>query len=217
MSQTNRSDVPLFQVRNHHSASRGLSPHIDAVGSHQYLGYFENQHGEQVVFIYHHDSHKAVLYLGDAGWETPHAVVDGAVPDRSSRTLSGCGSARAGKLRIARRVAKMIDNPGTVARLMEQMKEHLPIPAFPSKEIVRTLRRGGAKLSIDRALAVKHVFYAGDEAGIVCDVTPARDAKTVILVSLTHLRIASDHPLSAPILAYQVARVRRLAGAEHAP
>jgi hypothetical protein len=81
MSQTNRSDVPLFQVRNHHSASRGPSPHIDAVGSHQYLGYFENQHGEQAVFIYHHDSHKAVLYLGDAGWETPHAVVDGAVPD----------------------------------------------------------------------------------------------------------------------------------------
>ena len=111
----------------------------------------------------------------------------------------------------------MIDNPGTVATLMKQMKEHLPIPAFASKEIVRTLRRGGAKVGVECALTVQHVLYAGDEAGIVCDVTPGRDAKTVILVSLTHLRIAPDHPLFAAILAYQVARVRRLAAVEHAP
>lgn len=81
MSQTNQSDVPLFRVRNHHSANCGPPPHVDDVGSNHYLGYFENQYGEQAVFIYNHDSHKAVLYLGDAGWDTPHAVVDGAVPD----------------------------------------------------------------------------------------------------------------------------------------
>src|SRR6266581_5354543 len=101
----------------------------------------------------------------------------------------------------------MIDNPTTVGRLLEQMHEHLPIPAFPTKEIVRTLRRGGVKASVDRALTVKHVFYAGDEAGLACDVTPARDAKTVVLVSLTHLRIAPHHPLATPILAYQRERV----------
>ena len=108
----------------------------------------------------------------------------------------------------------MIDNPATVSRLLEQMHDHLPIPAFPTKEIVRTLRRGGVQASVDRALSVKHVFYAGDEAGIACDVTPTRDAKTVVLVSLTHLRIAPDHPLFAAILAYQRERVRRLAAAD---
>ena len=82
MSHINQTDAPLFQVRNHHSADCGPSPHVDDVGSNHYLGYFENQHGEQAVFIYNHDdSRKAVVYLGDAGWETPHAVVDGAVPD----------------------------------------------------------------------------------------------------------------------------------------
>jgi hypothetical protein len=105
----------------------------------------------------------------------------------------------------------MIDNPATVVSLLERMLEQLPIPAFPTKEIVRTLRRGGIKASVDRALSVKSVLYAGDEAGIACDVTPARDAKTVVLVSLTHLRIAPDHPLFAPVLAYQLERVRRLA------
>ena len=67
MSQTNQSHAPLFQVRNHHSASCGPSPHIDDLGSNHYLGYFENQYGEQAVFIYDYDANKAVLYLGDAG------------------------------------------------------------------------------------------------------------------------------------------------------
>jgi hypothetical protein len=111
----------------------------------------------------------------------------------------------------------MIDNPATVSRLLEQMQDHLPIPACPTKEIVRTLRRGGVQASTERALSVKHVFYAGDEAGIVCDVTPGRNAKTVVLVSLTHLRVAPDHTLAAPIVGYQLERVRRLAMADHAP
>jgi len=81
MSQTNQSDAPLFQVRNHHSASCGPSPHIDDHSPSQYLGYFENQHGEQAVFVYDRDSRQAIVYVGDAGWGISHAVVDGAVPD----------------------------------------------------------------------------------------------------------------------------------------
>ena len=107
----------------------------------------------------------------------------------------------------------MIDNPATVARLIEQLNGHLPLPAFPTKELVRTLRRGGVKASVDRALSIKRVFYAGDEGGIVCDVTPSQGAKEVFVVSLTHLRIAPNHPLFGPILVYQRERVRHLAAA----
>lgn len=111
----------------------------------------------------------------------------------------------------------MIDNLATVARLIEQLYGHVPLPAFPTKELVRTLRRGGVKTSVDRPLSITRVFYAGDEGGIVCDVTPNQSAKEVFVVSLTHLRIAPKHPLAAPILAYQLERVRRLAAAEQAP
>ena len=111
----------------------------------------------------------------------------------------------------------MIDNPGTVARLMEQLPGQLPMPVFPTKELVRTLRRRGVKASVDRALSIKRVFYAGDEGGIVCDVTPRQDAKEVFVVSLTHLRMAPNHPLFRPILAYQLERVRRLTTADRAP
>ncbi len=81
MSQINRSDAPLLQVRNHHSADCGKPPYIDDSRSNRYLAYFENQHGEQAVLVYDRDSNQAVLYLGDAGWEISHTVVDGAVPD----------------------------------------------------------------------------------------------------------------------------------------
>jgi hypothetical protein len=81
MSQLDRSDAPLFQVRNHHTAACGAPPRIDDLRPSQYLGYFENPYGEQAVFVYDRDSSQAVLYLGDAGWETPHAVIDGAVPE----------------------------------------------------------------------------------------------------------------------------------------
>ena len=88
------------------------------------------------------------------------------------------------------------------------------MPAFPTKEVVRTLRRRGVTASVDRSLSVKRVFYAVDEAGIVCDVTPHRAAKEVLIVSLTHLRIAPHHPLFPAILAYQRERVGRLAAAD---
>ena len=106
----------------------------------------------------------------------------------------------------------MIDHPSTVTPLLEQMRDQLPIPAFPTKEVVRILRRGAVKASTDRALSIKRVFYVGDEGGIVCDVTPSRAAEAYI-VSLTQLRIAPQHPLFPAILAYQRERVRRLAAA----
>jgi len=81
MSSSNEGDASLLQVRNHHSAECGIPPHIDDRSPSQYLGYFENQYGEQAVFVHDRDSNQAVIYLGDAGWQTPHTVIDGAVPE----------------------------------------------------------------------------------------------------------------------------------------
>ena len=78
---TNPTDALLFSVRNHHVVECGPAPHINDHSPSQYLGYFENQHGEQALFVYDRDSSQAVVYLGDAGWEAPHTVIDGALPD----------------------------------------------------------------------------------------------------------------------------------------
>ncbi len=105
----------------------------------------------------------------------------------------------------------MIDDPATVAALIAKMNAHLPIPAYPTKPLVRMLRGKGLKLSTERVLSIRQVFYLGDEGGIACDVTPAQGAKENYVVSLTHLRIAPSHPLFRDIRAYQQERVKRIA------
>lgn len=105
----------------------------------------------------------------------------------------------------------MIDNPSTVARVMQKMEEQLPIPAAPSNQVVRTLRQEGLKISSERVLFIRRVFYLGDEGGISCDVTPAGDGKEAFVVSLTHLRIDPSHPLYRDIRAYQRQQVKRIA------
>jgi hypothetical protein len=105
----------------------------------------------------------------------------------------------------------MIDDPAIVMRLMLEMEEHLPIPATPTSATVRQLRAQGVKIGAGRVLFIQQVFYAGDEGGIMCDVTQTKNAKTAIVVSLTHLRVAPGHPLAKEIRAYQQQRIRRLA------
>ena len=51
----------------------------------------------------------------------------------------------------------MIDDPATVARLIEQMQAYLPIPASPTSQLVRTLRQQGSKISADQR--PQHFLY----------------------------------------------------------
>jgi hypothetical protein len=81
MRTTDPADVSLFQVRNHHSAESGTPPHVAELTANPYRGYFENEYGEQAIFVYNPDSRTATLWLGDAGWQSPHTVVDGGVPN----------------------------------------------------------------------------------------------------------------------------------------
>jgi hypothetical protein len=81
MEQTPSPEEVLFWVRSRHVAAAGMPPRIDADDANRYVGYFENAHGEQALFIYDRDAQTAMVYLGDAGWDTAHAVVGGSVPD----------------------------------------------------------------------------------------------------------------------------------------
>ena len=81
MDPSHRTDAPIFLVRNQHAAASGTPPLIDDASPGRYLGYFENAYGDQAIFIYERDTDTAALYLGDAGWQTPHAVIDGVAPD----------------------------------------------------------------------------------------------------------------------------------------
>ena len=108
----------------------------------------------------------------------------------------------------------MIDDPAQVIDLMGKIEAQLPIPATPTSALVQQLRPKGLKISTQRVMFISRVFYLGDEGGIMCDVTPTKDAREAYVVSLTHLRIVPNHPLSRDIRAYQRERVRRIAQSE---
>jgi len=94
-------DSPIFSVTNHHTESCGKPPQIDDSASDHYRGYFENEFGEQAIFIYDHTTREGTLYLGDADWEQPYAVVDGTVTGlilgiSEARWLATCWKAATG-------------------------------------------------------------------------------------------------------------------------
>jgi hypothetical protein len=81
MNEETSMPDPLLTIRNNHAAACGDPPIVAAGESDRYVGYFENRFGEQWVFTYDRANGDAVLRGGDIGWNTNHAVVNGAVGD----------------------------------------------------------------------------------------------------------------------------------------
>jgi len=57
----------IFTIDNGHISSCGKIPEIDK--KNKYLGYYENEHGEQFFFIGDYNNKKAIIYGGDFGWD----------------------------------------------------------------------------------------------------------------------------------------------------
>jgi hypothetical protein len=105
----------------------------------------------------------------------------------------------------------MIDDYQETMELLAKMRNHLPIPAYPSKQLVLSLREQKLKIKTSQRLEIVDVHYLGDEGGITCVMKfPAR-AEENLVVSLTHLRIMPTHPLAKEIRRYQLHRIRNLA------
>ena len=77
------SKKTVFAVANKHVADSGQPPHIDGDTKDRYHGYFENEYGEQAVFVYDYQAKMGTLWMGDAGWDNIIAVAnaDGEAPD----------------------------------------------------------------------------------------------------------------------------------------
>lgn len=105
----------------------------------------------------------------------------------------------------------MIDDYAQAMELMQKMEEQLPIPVRLDSAVTRMLQGKGLITTRGQEFEIKRVFYLGDEGGIMCDVTPTKDAREAVVVSLTHLLVPAQHPLAQEIRAYQRERVRRIA------
>jgi hypothetical protein len=68
---------PLLTIRNHHSPACGDPPIVNEEGRSTYIGYFENQHGEQWIFTCNRLTGEAVLRGGDIGRNEQVPIVEG--------------------------------------------------------------------------------------------------------------------------------------------
>jgi hypothetical protein len=105
----------------------------------------------------------------------------------------------------------MIDDEKDVCELMEALNKHLPMRAYATPALVKAVGQEGADIKVNDAVEIDSVLYLGDEGGIACAIG-LWGGKTVVVTSLTHLRIDRDHPLAERILAYQSRRSRHLGG-----
>lgn len=71
--------APIFSVSNHHVPDCGTPPLINGDDTGRYHGYYENEFGEQFLFVYDRVTREAWLYGGDISWETPRKVDRGRV------------------------------------------------------------------------------------------------------------------------------------------
>ena len=71
----------IFEAVNHHGSSCGEPPQITTGGSGRYCGYYENEHGEQFIFVYERQTKQATLWVGDNGWDHPVAITDPEKPE----------------------------------------------------------------------------------------------------------------------------------------
>jgi hypothetical protein len=58
---------------NKHVEDCGKPPEFE-FEEYDYISYFENQHGEQSLFLYDKQSNKVFIYIADAEWERPQVL-----------------------------------------------------------------------------------------------------------------------------------------------
>jgi len=104
----------------------------------------------------------------------------------------------------------MIDNYTGAMKLIEKIKEHLPLFARPTKEFIQAMKDNEIEVTKDQDLQIDSALYMGDEGGIGCSLVLSKESGRVIVVSITHIQIKPGHPLAVEIENYQKKRIRKL-------
>ena len=91
------SERPIFPVTNRHTDACGTPPAVDDSEPNRNLGYFQNEHGEQAIFVYDRARRAGTLWLGDAGWSVRTRSWRGPLQASFSEQPSGPGWPRAGR------------------------------------------------------------------------------------------------------------------------
>ena len=103
----------------------------------------------------------------------------------------------------------MLDKPEKTRELVARLKAALPFEATLTPDLIAHLARQQNPVAVKSTETVTDISYAGDEGGIVCHIRP-EGADSMIVASLTHVRIARSLPFAAAVIDYQKHRVKKL-------
>ena len=103
----------------------------------------------------------------------------------------------------------MLDRPEKTEALLDAMEQALPFEVGLMPELIAGLARQQRLLAVKPVGTVTDISYAGDEGGIMCHLAPS-DADSMVVVSLTHVRVPRTLSFAAAALAYQKHRVKKL-------
>lgn len=70
----------VLTIKNLHVENCGTPPDLKRESGGNYTSYFENRHGEQLIFTYDRNQHTGILYHGDCCWDEPVPVYAGDAP-----------------------------------------------------------------------------------------------------------------------------------------
>ena len=103
----------------------------------------------------------------------------------------------------------MLDNPEKTRRLVDVLKSALPFEVTLTPELIAALARQQKAIAVKSTETVSEISYAGDDGGILCHIRPVH-ADSMVVASLTHVRVARSLPFAAAVIDYQKHRVKKL-------
>jgi hypothetical protein len=84
--------------------------------------------------------------------------------------------------------------------LLQEIREHLPLIAYPSRELMDLIALQGKNIRHDEELQITDAFESGDGGGIFCSVLVDDE---IVIAPLDHIDMKPGHPLSDKIAAFQ--------------
>jgi hypothetical protein len=111
-----------------------------------------------------------------------------------------------------------IDNPTETRLLLQDMEANLPIAVRFNEHGLRSLQEQGNDTKDKHGIFhVDKIMYTGDMGGILCAIQHELESEDggeqkfgVMVISITHLKVDSAHPLANRIKQYQKKRVLSL-------
>ena len=103
----------------------------------------------------------------------------------------------------------MLDKPQKTHVLIAALKAAVPFEVALTPDLIAHLVQQPKPITVKPTETVSEISYAGDEGGILCHIRPA-GTDGMLVVSLTHLRVARFLPLAAAVHDYQKHRVKKL-------